>query len=87
MRRKKEGKAGEHREGQSTELSLLSKMTRLLEVLVRVNLQTIRNDRSQKEMILMLDSIGCGHAEIARLLGITPNSVGPALSRAKRGKK
>jgi len=62
-------------------------MTRLLEVLVRLNLQGMRNERGQKEMVLMLDSIGCGHAEIAGLLGITPNSVGPTLSRANRRKK
>lgn len=83
MRKKKAGKARGERGGQSTESSLLSKMTRLLEVLVRLNLQAMRNDRGQKEMVLMLDAMGYGHAEIAGLLGITPNSVGPTLSRAR----
>jgi DNA-directed RNA polymerase specialized sigma24 family protein len=67
-----------------TELAVLQEMARLLQILVRLSLQNMRGDHSQKEMVLLLDSVGCGHAEIAELLGVTPNSVGPALSRARR---
>lgn len=68
-------------------ISLLSEIAHLLEVLVRLNVQAMRKDRNQKEMVLLLAAIGCGHKEIADLLGITPNSVGPALSRANRKRK
>ena len=72
-----------------TELAVLQELARLLQIQVRLSLQSMRGDRSQKEMVLLLDSVGCGHAEIAELLGVTPNSVGPTLSRARkeRGEK
>lgn len=71
------------------ERTLLGKMTRLLEILVRLNLQNMRGDRSYNDMISMLDSIGCGQSEIAGLLGTSTNTVKVSLYRAKRkaGKK
>ena len=84
MPKKSRIKTGARKAGGVSEISLLTEMTRLLEILVRLNLQTMRKDHNQKEMILMLDSVGCGGAEIADLLQITPNSIGPTLSRAKR---
>lgn len=87
MPKKRSSRAASQRSGRASEISLLSEMTRLLEILVRLNLQAMRKDHNQTEMILMLASVGCGHAEIAALLGITPNSVGPTLSRANRKKK
>lgn len=87
MPRNRASRAASQRTGDPSEISLLGEMTRLLEILVRLNLQGMAKDRSQAEMILMLASAGCGHTEIAALLGITPNSVGPTLSRAKVKKK
>lgn len=71
------------------EKSLLGKMSRSLEILVRLNLHAMRGDRSQGDMISMLDSVGCGQSEIAALLGTTPNTVNVALYKAKKkaGKK
>lgn len=66
------------------EISLLARIGRLLEILVRLNLETSRGDRSQSEMITLLDSLGCGQTEIADLLGTTANTVNVALHRAKR---
>jgi DNA-directed RNA polymerase specialized sigma24 family protein len=67
-----------------SELTLLKDVARSLKILVRIGLDNIRGDRNQKDMILLLDSIGCGHTEIAEILGISQNSVGPALSRGRR---
>jgi len=66
------------------ELSLLRKGTRLLEILVRLNLQAIKGSKSQNEMIRLLDSVGCGPSEIADLLGTTTNTVNVSLYKAKR---
>ncbi len=84
MSKKKKNKTGVRRAGEVSEISLLSRMTRLLEILVRLNLQTMRGDRMQKDMILLLDLIGCGPSEIADLLGTTSNTVNVSLSTAKR---
>lgn len=66
------------------EVLLFRKMTRLLEILVRLNLQNMRGDRSQNEMIALLDSVGCGQSEIAAFLGTTTNTVNVSLYKAKR---
>ena len=87
MRKEKTGRTGSPSASEADIISLLSEMTHLLELLVRLNIQAMREDRNQKEMVLMLAAIGCGHKEIADLLGITSNSVGPALSRANRKRK
>lgn len=86
MRKKKDRNRDLRNDVQISEVSLLTEMTRLLQILVRLNLRAMRGDRSQSEMILLLDSVGCGHAEIADLLGVTSNSVGPVLSRARKKK-
>jgi hypothetical protein len=69
--------------------ALFRKMTRLLEILVRLNLQNMKGDRSQNDMISLLDSVGCGQSEIATFLGTTTNTVNVSLYKAKRkaGKK
>lgn len=71
------------------ELVLFQKITRLLEILVRLNLKNMKGDRSQNDMILLLDSVGCGQSEIADFLGTTTNTVDVSLYKAKRkaGKK
>jgi len=84
MSKKKKNKTGVWRADKGSEISLLSRMTRLLEILVRLNLQTMRGDRTQKDLILLLDSVGCGPSEIADLLGTTSNTVNVSLSTAKR---
>jgi hypothetical protein len=66
------------------ELILFRKMTRLLEILVRLNLQGMKGDRSQNDMISLLDSVGCGQSEIADFLGTTTNTVNVSLYKAKR---
>lgn len=84
---KKRSKRGARRTNESSELALLNKMTRLLEILVRLNLQAMRGERTQRDMILILDSVGCGPSEIADLLGTTSNTVNVALSNAKKKRK
>lgn len=69
------------------ELGALNKMARLLEILTRLNLQTMRGERNQREMILMLKQVGCGPSEIADLLGTTANTVNVTLSSAKKKRK
>jgi hypothetical protein len=64
--------------------ALFRKMTRLLEILVRLNLQTMKGDRSQNDMISLLDSVGCGQSEIADFLRTTTNTVNVSLYKAKR---
>jgi DNA-directed RNA polymerase specialized sigma24 family protein len=73
-----------HQATEPDEISLLARIARLLEILVRLNLETSRGDRKQSEMIDLLDSVGCGQTEIANLLGTTANTVNVALNRAKR---
>lgn len=66
------------------ELALFRKMTRLLEILVRLDLQNMKGDRSQSDMISLLDSVGCGQSEIADFLRTTTNTVNVSLYKAKR---
>jgi DNA-directed RNA polymerase specialized sigma24 family protein len=70
-----------------SELTLLRDINRSLQVLVGLTLESVRGERGQKDMVLLLDSIGCGHVEIADILGISRNSVGPALTRGRRATK
>ena len=81
--RKKESKPATKAMAASDELVVLNRMARLLEVLAQLNLQAMKGDRSQGQMISMLDSVGCGQTEIARLLGTTTNTVNVALYKAK----
>ena len=72
------------RSDERDELTLLRKMTRLLEILVRLNLQNMKGDRSQNDMISLLDSVECSQSEIADFLGTTTNTVNVSLYKAKR---
>lgn len=58
-----------------------------IELLVRLKLHEVRGDRSQKDMIHLLDECGCGPSQIAKLLNTTANSVNPVLSRSRRPNK
>jgi len=84
---KKENKSAARATDENDELAALNRIARLLEILTGLNLQAMRGDRSQADMISMLDSLGCGQSEIARLLGTTPNTVNVALYNAKKRKK
>ncbi len=84
---KKDNESTTRRTNEGEHAPLLNKITRLLEILVRLNLQTMRGDRTQRDMILMLDSARCGPSEIAELLGTTSNTVNVALSNAKKKQK
>jgi len=77
------------RSDEHEDLVLFRKMSRLLEVLVRLNVQNMRGERSQNEMISLLDSVGCGQSEIADFLGTSTNTVNVSLYKARRkaGKK
>lgn len=84
---KKGSERGGGRSDDSSELPVLRRIARLMEMLVRLHLQAMRGDRTQREMILMLDSAGCGPSEIAQLVGTTPNTVNVALSNAKKKRR
>jgi DNA-directed RNA polymerase specialized sigma24 family protein len=60
---------------------------RLLELLVKLNIQQLRGEKSQSEMILLLDSIGLKSGEIVRFLGASAATVRPLLSRAHSKRK
>jgi DNA-binding CsgD family transcriptional regulator len=81
---RKKNKTAVRRTDEVDEISILNRMTRLLEILVRLDLQTMKGDHTQNDMILMLDSVGCRPSEIANLLGTTSNTVNVSLSNAKR---
>ena len=74
MSRKRETKGSTRQAADIHNISLLSKISRSLEILVRLNLHTMRGDRSQTELISMLDAVGCGQTEIADLLR-TPSTL------------
>lgn len=84
MKRRKQNK--NKTPSDDTEQGLLNRIAGLLEILVRVALQTAKGDRTQKEMIAFLQSTGCGPSEIANLLGTTANTVRVALATAKKKK-
>ena len=84
---KKESKSTSRHATEGGELAALKKVARFLEILTRLNLQTMKGDRSQQDMVLMLDAVGCGPSEIADLLGTTANTVNVTLSNAKKKKR
>jgi len=66
------------------EITLLSDLKRSLELLVKLRIEEIRGNRSQKDLIMLLDSLGCRPSEIAGFLGTTTRTVNPVLSRSRR---
>jgi len=58
-----------------------------VELLVRLKLEEVWGERTQKEMIQLLDSCGCTPTQIASLLKTTTNTVNPVLSRDRRVQK
>lgn len=65
----------------------LQGIARSLELLLKLKMQELKGERSQSEMILLLDSLGFKSGEIVKLLGASPATVHPLLSRAHRKKK
>lgn len=64
----------------------IATLNKLVEVLVKLKLEEVKGERSQKDMILLLGTMGCSSMDVAKLLGVKETTVYPILSRA-RGKK
>ena len=65
----------------------LRTIERSLELLLKLKVQELKGDRSQSEMILLLDSLGLKSGETVKVLGAPPASVRPILSRAHTKKR
>lgn len=63
--------------------SVILRIERLMKIMVKLKLEACRGEKTQNDMIFLLDGMGCSTNEIADLLGASRNSVGPVLSRAK----
>ena len=68
------------------QLETLKALERHSQLLLKLKVAELRGERGQKEMILLLDSIGFRSGEIIDLLGAAPNTVRPILSRAHKKK-
>ena len=66
---------------------LLQQVARGIDLLVALQIEHIRGDRSLTDMILMLDGLGCTTPEIMRVLGAPRSTVAPTVSRAKAEKR
>jgi hypothetical protein len=64
----------------------IATLNKLVEVLVKLKLEEVKGERSQKDMTLLLGKMGCSSGEVAKLLGVKETTVYPIPSRA-RGKK
>ncbi len=60
---------------------------RMLRLLIKLKLQEMWEDKSQKEMIESLHGLGCSAAEIGDLLNMPMTSVSPVLSRIRKEPK
>lgn len=60
---------------------------RLTELILRLKIFELRGERSQSEMILLLDSLGFKSGEIIRLTGASETTVRPILSRGRKSGK
>ena len=65
----------------------VEQLARSVNLLVRLKLEEVKRDRSQREMIHFLGSLGLGGGEIASLLGINRTTVDPELSKSRAGRK
>lgn len=59
---------------------------RKLNQLISLKVHEIKGEKSQNEMIILLNGLGFSPTEIATLLGTTTNSVNPVLSRSRKKK-
>jgi hypothetical protein len=65
---------------------LLASIDNSLKLLIKLNIQQVRRDRSLKEMILELNRLGCSSTEIATYLGAKMSTVAPTVSRSQKPK-
>jgi DNA-directed RNA polymerase specialized sigma24 family protein len=65
----------------------MAALNRSAELLLKLKIHELKGDRSQSEMIFLLDSLGFKSGEIIRLLGATAGTVRPILSRGRKKKK
>jgi hypothetical protein len=87
MSKRKVSSPGAPSHEHNEEVFILRKISRLTEILVRLNLHSMRGDRNQGAMISMLNSVGCRPSEIADLVGTTANTVNVTLSKTKNKAK
>lgn len=65
-------------------LEQLERISASLDLLIRLILEALQEDKSQKDRILYLNSAGVPPGRIAEILGTTPQTVYPTLSRARK---
>jgi len=63
-------------------LEALQSIEHSIELLLKLKISEVKGDRSQSEMILLLDSLGFKSGEIIKFLGASEGTVRPILSRA-----
>jgi len=68
-------------------LEAIAGIRRSTELLLKLKICELRGERSQSEMILLLNSLGFKSGEIIRLLGASESTVRPILSRARKKRK
>jgi DNA-directed RNA polymerase specialized sigma24 family protein len=68
-------------------LEALQSIQRSIELLLKLKADQLKGDRSQSEMILLLDSLGFKSGEIIKILGASDKTVRPILSRARKKRK
>ncbi len=64
----------------------ITRLNQLVEVLVKLKLEEVKGERSQKDMVVVLGGMGCAPGDIANLLGVKETTVYPILSRARHEK-
>jgi DNA-directed RNA polymerase specialized sigma24 family protein len=62
----------------------LENLTHIAELLLKFKLEEIRAGRSDTQMTLFLDGLGCSPTEISGLLRIPTTTVNPILSKARK---
>lgn len=65
----------------------LERLASSVDLLVKLKVEELKRDRSQREMIKFLGGLGVGGGDIASLLGINRTTVDPELSKLRAGKK
>ena len=65
----------------------MHQIARNLELLLRLKVEELKKDRSQKEMIRSLFELGAESGEIASLLRVSNTTVNPELSKLRAAEK
>jgi hypothetical protein len=61
----------------------MTQIARSLDLLVKLKIEEVKKDRSQREMIHFLFGLGVGSGDIATLLGVNRTTVDPELSKLR----